>query len=212
MRILGDEDAADAVAILLKKDRAIKDIGVSSISQKGRHNLSLFKTQKDAETLENLLNTRYKEQLEIKQPLPTLPMLKVTNIQTDITDKAEFANAIKEQNSWAAKLKFEVTDTYTVETPRGTYTSIVITTDLASQKAFLQKAKVLIGLNSSRVHEYVNIIQCKICCKFGHFHYNCLNPPRCRKCGELHLFDDCDGMGKGTTSGTVQPTINVRQE
>lgn len=119
-------------------------------------------------------------------------MIKITNIISDIADKDEFANAIKEQNAWTTKLNFAITDFYSVDTARGKYTNIIITTDLNAQKIFLQKGKILLGLNSSRIHEYVNVIQCRNCCKFGHFYHNCTNPPRCRKCGDLHLYEDCE--------------------
>lgn len=153
----------------------MKLIDVKDVSQKGRHNITLrCSDSNEADKLEKLLIERYNNEIEIKKPEDQLPMLKITNVLTDIRDTLELETQIREQ------------------TATGTYTNLVVVSNIATQKMFIDRRKIILGLNSCPVHEYVNLIMCKNCCRYGHFARNCTFSTNCKKCAGNHQYEKCE--------------------
>lgn len=133
----------------------------------------------------------YGSQIEIGPPKETRPMIKITSITDEITSAEEVEDIIRKSNFWAAELDFVVTDYYEVPAANGTYSNLILETDILAQKTFMERGKIVYGLTSCRAYEHTNIISCKHCQRMGHFARNCTFEMVCRRCGDSHRFEDC---------------------
>lgn len=192
IRIMGEPDEANATAQALKKDRQFTANNIRDVSFKSPHNLTVkCKSADDAIKLEAELQAKYGDSVEISSPKEVAPMIKVTNITIDVTDNNELMKYIRESNYWTEELNFVIEDRYTVPATNGPYQNIILSMDLQTQKIFLDRKKVILGMTACRTHEHTNLISCKRCQKFGHFSRNCNAKLACRRCGEEHQMKDC---------------------
>lgn len=192
IRIVGDEKEVHETAALLKKDTSFQRSNIRDITFKSMGNITVkCKTPDDANKFENAIIEKYGQKIEIAPPQANIPQLKITNVVTDLVDNDAIEAAIREQNYWAVDLNFEIVDVYDVKANYGSYSNLIINTNVADQKVFLDRKKVVLGLSSCRVHEHVKMISCTRCQRFGHFARNCSAPLACRICGEEHDFKEC---------------------
>lgn len=193
IKIVGTVDEANATALRLRKDQRFTDTNIREVTNKSAFNLTVkCRNDEDALKLETNLKENYGTNIEITKPSEYNPMLKITNMLTDITDVDEIEAQIRMANYWATEAVFRVTQTYIVTASTGAYTNAIIECDLPTQKLFLDKKRIVFGLSSCRTYEHVNLISCRNCQRYAHFERNCTHPTRCKKCGENHRYADCD--------------------
>lgn len=217
IRIVGNVDEASATSLRLRKDQRFTDANIRQVSNKSTFNLTVkCRNDEDAEKLEKSLQENYGPSLEITRPTEYTPMLKITNLITDLTDTKLIEEQIRTANFWAAEANFGVSQSYVVHATTGTYTNAIVQCDLATQKLFLERKRIVFGLSSCRVHEHVNLISCRNCQRYAHFERNCSYPTRCKKCGENHKYEDCDSAeniikcANCTTANRNGSTFNTR--
>lgn len=82
-------------------------------------------------------------------------------------------------------------DLYTVRAAKRPYNNAIISCDLALHSKFVEKRFVIIGFEERKVHEHINILQCKECHRFGHSAKHCNYQKRCTRCAGTHETDEC---------------------
>lgn len=138
---MGEQDEAAATAIALRKEQQFAASNIREITQKGSFNITVkCRTDDDAIIMENELVKKYANKILITPPKEYPPMVKVTNLIIEET--------IKKGNFWASELKFKIFDIYNVQTRAGEYSNVVISCDIATQKTFLDKQKLIYGFAS----------------------------------------------------------------
>lgn len=74
---------------------------------------------------------------------------------------------------------------------RDELTNWIVDVDTDSKNELLKKGRICIDLMRTRVVEFIRIIRCFRCQRFGHVASRCRNDTRCGKCGEGHDKKDC---------------------
>lgn len=130
--------------------------------------------------------------MHVLKVVPVSPRIKITPIFTKFDDKQDIINQLIQQNSWIDRRKLELDSLYTVNTQNTKYKTLIVkcTHDLFQQ--FLDHRNILFGLNLSRCYEYVDIIQCKICQRYGHFPSQCTFDTVCKNCAKKHHHKECN--------------------
>lgn len=70
--------------------------------------------------------------------------------------------------------------------------NIIISCDLLVQEIFLKKGSCIFGLNQCKIFEYVDVLRCNKCQRFGHFVRDCTFGEICRSCHQNHPTNTCE--------------------
>lgn len=192
INITADPDKISTVRASLLTNTAITENGIVAVKRKGKNNFTVFFSNEDgAKKTEQHLQTYYDKDVVVKSVNPVSPMVKVTGIYSIYDDSTDVIEQLKKQNTWMANLDFRCVRDYTVETENGPYMNIILACDLPVQNIFIKKGKCVFGLNSCNIFEYVDVLRCNKCQRFGHFIRECTFTEVCRKCHKQHATNTC---------------------
>lgn len=192
VNILGTPDEVKLILQDLREGTHIKGAGIASVKPKGKTNLTLtFNNADEAQKTEEILNNAFRDKLIVKKVQTSSPQIKITRIFTKLVDTADIDNQIRDQNHWLRTAPFDVAREYSVETANGTYRNIIINCDLILQKEFIRREAIIFGLSECRCFEYVDVLRCNKCLRYGHFARECSFLPTCKKCTEHHETEQC---------------------
>lgn len=105
---------------------------------------------------------------------------------------SQFILNLKEQNEWLAKADINYVEHFDVPSKRGIYTNIVLSFDIPTLRRVIEKNEVICGLDMKRVYEFIDIVQCFNCQRFGHVANACKASPSCKFCAGEHQSKLCD--------------------
>lgn len=71
------------------------------------------------------------------------------------------------------------------------YTNYIAEVDAVVHKKMLHEGKINEGFAQRRVTEYIDLLQCKKCWRFGHLKRTCTFPICCKICANEHSTEDC---------------------
>lgn len=216
VNILGTPEEVRAILLDLREGTAIKGSGIASVKPKGKTNLTLtFNNTEEAQKTEDLLNLTYQDKLLVKKVQQNSPQIKITRIFTKLTSTDDIMNQIRDQNHWLRTAIFTVAREYSITTPNGTYRNLIINCDLILQKEFVRRESIIFGLSECSCFEYVDVLRCNKCLRYGHFARECSFLPTCRKCTEHHeteacvavqVIEKCTNCILSNKRGTAYPT------
>lgn len=86
----------------------------------------------------------------------------------------------------------EIDQVYTIQNARMKYTNIILSSGIKTQEILLRKGNIILGFGQCRVTEYIDLIQCQNCNRYGHLRRTCNFESNCRKCGQAHDTDTCN--------------------
>lgn len=145
-----------------------------------RSELSLYvetTTEEGATLLKSEIRRKYPA-ANIKEPVIRQPQIRITGCPI-----AEYtAESIKKQNPWLIG-PISIHRTYDAGVGYKAYRNIIVTLTLEDQVAAIDAGRMIIGFTSCRVHEYVDVMQCRKCWRYGHFQHACKFAEVCRICG-----------------------------
>lgn len=97
-------------------------------------------------------------------------MIKVPKLFTDETSKELILAQLVDQNPILHGMALEIDQFYQTTTYKNEkYWCLILATDLTSQTKILQKGFLLFNIAEIKIYEYVNILQCANCLRYGHF-------------------------------------------
>lgn len=156
---------------------------IKAIKSKGQFNLTIkCDTPDEADTIEKTLAEKYGQQIEINDVQKIIPQVKITGVLCEETiDHQVLIATIKQQNHWLRESDFAIDRVYSINTKKGPYSNVIITCDISLQRKFIDQQYIIIGFR-----EYVYLLECLRCYRFGHFARKCRFQETCRKCAEKH--------------------------
>lgn len=133
------------------------------------------------------------QEYEVNIPDRVNPKIIVFNVnkkliedEKNLLDKMIMQNIIDTDND---KMVIKVVHKY--ENKRG-LVNIVLALDAQSYQCLKKKGAIHIGWKSFYYRDYINVIQCFNCWKYGHFAKNCKGEkPVCKKCAGDHKEKEC---------------------
>lgn len=192
INIMGTPEEVKTIIQDLREGTHISGAGIASVKPKGKTNITLtFNNADEAQKTEDLLNDIYRNKLVVKKVQSNSPQIKITRLFTKLENTADIVNQIKDQNHWLRNATFEVAREYSVETLNGTYRNLIINCDLILQKEFMRREAIIFGINECRCFEYVDVLRCNKCLRYGHFARECTFLPTCKRCTEHHETGEC---------------------
>lgn len=66
------------------------------------------------------------------------------------------------------------------------YKNFILSVPEDLHQQIVDYGKLLLNFSSHNVYEYVDIIQCRLCWRFGHVKYGCSYKEVCKTCGKTH--------------------------
>lgn len=171
---------------------AATDVKILSIHKKSKDYI-IYKcaTESDATKLEDSLKMRFGPKVKVAPVKSSDPRFKIVGVSSSKIDPPQFLLNLKEQNPWLRNADISITDSFDIPTMNGKYKNIIIACDLQTLKRALEKGSVIVGLDSKNVFEYIEILQCFNCQRFGHVAATCRFSPCCKICSEDHLSRLC---------------------
>lgn len=177
--IMGNEDEVAATLKVIECDKFITELKLCAIIRKSNNNYTVkCPSVEIANQFEQHIRVKFNENKVICSAVQIkIPQIKIMGAKLDISDdeesdqlKASVQIQLLQQNEWLEKFKeLKVDDVYKVNNSRNSYVNVIISLDLKSQKAILDRGKVLLGFSQCRVREHINLIQCSNCHRYGNF-------------------------------------------
>lgn len=143
-------------------------------------------SEEDAKKLESTLKTHYGSKIEITQIKDTYPKFKIIGAHLNDISNQQFILNLKEQNDWLKNADLQIVDKYDVPGRNGTYSNVIVRCDVQTLKRVLEKGQIILGLDMKKVYEYIDILQCFRCQKYGHVATVCMSDPACKFFGHDH--------------------------
>lgn len=191
--IMGEHDEALKIANTLRKDNLFADMPINAINTKGPTNLTFKCNDKEtAKAIAEKLQTKYHGKVTVSNVNPTPPQLKITKLYTDEVHADIIMNQLIESNPVLDGIEFKIEQFYETTPSRGEpFKNIVISTTLENHTILLEKGRLIFNMCESRIYEYVNILMCAKCLRYGHFARTCTFNPVCKRCSLNHQTSEC---------------------
>lgn len=192
INVLGSPEEVKTIMQDLKEGTHITGPGIASVKPKGKANITLtFNNPDEAQKTEDILNNLYRDKLVVKKVQSHSPQIKITRIYSRLEHTEDIVNQIRDQNHWLKNAVFDIAREYSVVTLNGTYRNLIVNCDLVLQKEFLRREAIIFGISECRCFEYVDVLRCAKCLRYGHFARECSFLPTCKRCIEHHETETC---------------------
>lgn len=153
------------------------------------------KVQKFKEIIED--HAALKELVDTKLPFRFKPQVKIYGIDPDVTRNLLAAKLRSQNGLEFADEDFIVRSGFLENANTGIWVASVDVSP-SLHKVLLEKEKLLLGWTRCTVEDYVHVIRCTNCCKYGHTRHFCQQTSSiCKVCAESHPPNvRCESMSK----------------
>lgn len=145
---------------------------------------------KISQNITQKMNNKY----EIKVPEKKNPKLKIINLEKKMTENQDILleNIVLQNGITTDEGNKSMKVIKIYEDKRKKSNTVILEVDLNTYKQISRREVLHIGWRKCRFFDYVNIIQCYKCWKFGHMSGECTNSDViCPKCSENHKIEVC---------------------
>lgn len=199
--LMGTSSQIDMNVKAMTADQDILGMTDIEIIRKGNNNYTVkCKDSSTAKKFHDHITAKYNNELVIcSEVLKKPPMLKISGSGIEVNEdedpeqvKEDIRIQIYQQNSWMRNMNdLEVLKVYKITNPRITYTNVICSISIEHHEAILKRGHVKLGFGTCRITEYIDLIQCQACNRYGHFRRTCNFPVNCRRCGLGHDKSEC---------------------
>lgn len=145
----------------------------------------------------NKIKTKMEEVTEkynIEEPKIKKPTIIVINVEKKYIDKdlGEIKRCISDQNCLLQgenMQKFKVLRKYVKN--KSNVGNIILEVENDIYATLLSEERLNIGWKRCKVFEYVNVVRCFKCARYGHFAEKCKNETTCFNCAGSHMTTEC---------------------
>lgn len=181
------------VATMIRNDELFAEFDIKAIKQRGKLSFTVIaNSEQGAIQLEQRLLAKYQPRIEVIKVDATRPMVKITKLENTQRHTLEIEAQILAQNKWLDDIEFEIDRSYPVNAQPESYLNLIVFSDLRGQKQMLTHGFIIFGGKECKIYEYVNVLQCVKCQRFGHYGRDCTHPAACKLCAGGHETKDCD--------------------
>lgn len=180
-----------------RNSEACKQVQILDVKKRGQDSYT-FKCANvnECHKLKSTLARELAQNIKISPVKEKRSQIKIVDIGREF-DEEELIERIKTQNAFLAEAQITTERVYSIPTRNGACWNAVINCSIQKQIQILERDKLIIGLEAKRVLENVDLMQCKFCCRYGHFYRNCPSSTKnCRHCGEDHPWEHCTRMNQ----------------
>lgn len=147
--------------------------------------------EKENEKLEKLLREKMPPEFKVTRETLENPRIKIVNIETEHTEETLKEALIGQNNLDPLKANIIVKHISKKRNKQGTFTAF-LQIDPNSFRTIMSRPKVLIGWESCKVHEDLNLNRCFNCNGYFHNNKKCKNEKSCSNCAEHdHSTNKC---------------------
>lgn len=116
------------------------------------------------------------------------PMIMITGVDSSILEE-ELKKQIERNNEGIKEEDMKIIKRFRCRNPWKT--NWVVRLPGAKFREIIKKGKINIGCESLFVEEYVGVLMCFRCCRYGHLSTRCMEPEVCYNCGREHGGGSC---------------------
>lgn len=192
LSIMGKPEEITHITNSLKMDNVFTDIPIKAVKSKGKANITLkCNDPASAQMVAESIKNKYGE--SVKDVIPTRPMIKIMKLHTDEAHAELIVDKLVQANLILKNVNFKIEQMYVTNPNNGLpFKNIIISTDINSHGKLLEKGSLIFNLSECKLYEYINLLMCSRCLKYGHFARNCVFPTCSReKCSLNHPTRDC---------------------
>lgn len=168
-------------------------LGISKVKHVQKGGIAI-KCSKEGMPIENIctsIEDKLGDQYEVKKLEKKNPRIKIFNVyKKDITDEAEFLEKISKQNSLENTTGNKVLHKY--ETKDERFFNVIMEINKHTLVELNKKETLNIGWKMCRFNDYINIVQCNRCYRYGHIRKYCRAEREvCNLCAGNHSGSEC---------------------
>lgn len=210
IRIVAEtEEERKKIGTHLANSYVCQDVGIKKITSKSDDFMTIkCKTDEDAKKLEATLKTKYGADISITRVRDSDPKFKIVGVVMPDSNPTQFILNLKEQNEWLKNVELNYVEHFEVPNKRGSYTNIVLSCEVPTLRRVLEKGEVICGLDMKKVFEYIDIVQCFNCQRFGHVASTCKATPCCKYCAGDHQSKLCDDKESFSCANCIRENKN----
>lgn len=174
----------------IKKIIDIKTDPVKGIIVKRNEKIAvLCKDSESVQKIEDKLSKGLKKDWTVFIAEKKWPLIAICGVdQDDFANTGRFVQELRLRNDDLndAKINF-----VKIQKGRNETRNVILECDIPTFERMMNKKKVSIGWSVCNVYEYVNVLQCFKCNKYGHIAKECNHEKVCSKCNGQHDPSEC---------------------
>ena len=148
---------------------------------------------KSLQTLKNIAVNELSENYDVEIPKLRKPKIIIIGVhEQHLENEIEFINKIKRQNclNGGNDIEINIVKKYIPKNKKMHNVIMELTPDTFMQ--IMGKNRIFVGWDSYPVYEYISVLRCFKCCKYGHKAENCKQENyTCPLCSGNHKSDEC---------------------
>lgn len=138
------------------------------------------------------MTTKYGQDIEFVQTQQFKPTVKISRLFTALRTSEELKDQIINQNKWIDIPSFNIVESYLTKVETQEFMTVIAECTFDLHAKLLKRGFIIFGIKKSMVHEYVRVLQCGRCWRYGHTGARCSNDRAiCRKCTVDHFTSEC---------------------
>lgn len=190
----GDDERDNLILSDISTTSEFRSCGfVKNIEKRSSKCLAVTAESTDvANCIKNKIAEKYMDQVIINTATKKKEFhAKITGCEPDerLSDE-QFLTLLKESNISLANSEVSIIRSYVIDSARP-YKNYIVSLTEAAHTELCKNGKVFLNLTSKNIYEYVDLLQCKRCWRYGHLHHGCKFKATCRKCGGDHPVTEC---------------------
>nr|CAI5829458.1 unnamed protein product [Callosobruchus analis] len=142
---------------------------------------------KSLEKLKTIVDKQFSNKFDSFVPKRFKPRLLVSDVDKSVESKEEFLNMLVQNNQYLSDKDIKVVSMIKLKFSL----NVILEVEPEVRKHILSTGYILTSWQKCYVRDYVVVVRCFNCCRFGHFKKDCKSKTVCSICSGDHDFRQC---------------------